>query len=261
MSKSALDLVRRFCVDFANAHNTAVSTEILSEDFTFNMGGLVWSRAQYIAGVDSGNMSTFPDFRLVPRDIINGGDWVTMHCTLHGRSARHGASAVWDGIATFEWDGHRISCEHVEEDFYSCRHQLRTGATVTTVPPEAVDPWSMPTIGADRDVETAARRWLESGGLDSPLVELDSIPNEQPKMTVERIEVSRLYPAGERVAFYVLHHGTYISGLPDCDVHVGKPIARYFGGIAEFAGGQPRRVRAVTNRLLIVDQLRKTPVT
>jgi hypothetical protein len=256
VSKSLLELVRTFCVDFVNAHDPSVCDEIMAEDYTFNMGGLVMSREEYKAGVGSGNMSIFPDFRVVVRDIVNSGDRVALHSTLHGHSSRHGTSAVWDGIATFEWDGRRISCEHAEEDFYGCRHQLRSGDTVTSVPPEVLDPWSEPIIGPDRKVEAAARDWLENGGLDTQVVELDNVPEEQPKMTVERIEVRRLFSAGERVVFYAIHHGRYLGGLPGYDAHVGTSIARYFGGIADFAGGQPRRVRAVTNRMQILDQLR-----
>jgi hypothetical protein len=256
VSKSLLELVRTFCVDFVNAHDSSVCDEILAEDYTFNMGGLVMNREEYKAGVDSGNMSTFPDFRVVVRDVINCGDRVVLHCTLHGHSSRHGTSAVWDGIATFEWDGRRISCEHAEEDFYGCRHQLRSGDTVTNTPPEVVDPWSVPIIAPDREVEAAARNWLENGGLDSAVVDLDNVPEDQPKMTVERIEVRRLFAAGERVVFYAIHHGPYLGGLPNCDAHLGTTISRYFGGIADFDGGEPRCVRAVTNRMQILDQLR-----
>jgi predicted ester cyclase len=68
-------------------------------------------------------------------------------------------------------------------------------------------------------------------------------------LSAPRTEVLDLFGAGARVAFHVVHRGTYAGGLDDCDHLRGRSASLHASGLLTVRDGEVVDVRAVTDRL------------
>ena len=117
----------------------------------------------------------------------------------------------------------------------------------------ATDPWAEPAIPADPATEAAVRRWLEHGDLTALVPGGTSVVDDswfrgpwRCPLAVGHVEVDDFFTAGARAAAAVRLIGTDPSGLPG-ELHATL--------IAEVAGGEVVRVRAVTDRLALAGRL------
>ena len=209
-------LMKRYVVDYTNAHDLRVCDEIMSPAYRFQVGADSFSFADYKELVRQA-FDRFPDLQLAVHEICWSGRRIAMRFSETATSPRHGsAAAVWSGIALYHLDkkGRLASCV-VNQDFYGRREQLRTGQPAPEEPRHP-DPWSTPEEEPDVAGEAVARAWLagEDRGQAVASVADDQLP---PLLSGWEIRVVDLFSAGDRVAAAFTIQGEYSGGLADVD--------------------------------------------
>ena len=81
---------KNLVLEFLDIYNRAAWDELpkaLSEEYTHHNNDLALTYAQFVAGA-SWFRSVFPDFRIVPQDLVAEGDRVATRFTAHGTHTR-----------------------------------------------------------------------------------------------------------------------------------------------------------------------------
>ena len=262
MTTTILAAMRRYAFGFVNAHDSDVCRQIMRDDYQLHMGSddLVGRDDHYIPAVEF-QMTQFPDLMFTVHDLLTDGTHAALLFSEHGTSARDPhARASWLGVSIYRYDGDRLAECWVEQDHYGRRRQIETGVTAP-VPPVAVAAFSMdrnrPMAGAD----TVVREWLRD--LDSwPPADatLDRGPfgDDQLAIDLEPPTAEVVVSEGDRVAFHATLRGRYRGGLTGFDDHIGEQIQTYVGAYARIADGKIVDVDAVTNRLVVQRQFRRS---
>jgi len=133
------------------------------------MSGTTLDLATYLEMVDDA-LAHFTDLRLVVDRFVVGPERLGMAFRETARSARHGRTATWHGVALYEFseDGRLASCS-VEQDFWGRRRQFTGEAATQTAGETARAVWDTP-IGDDtpgiRGAVAAGVAGLEHAAVD-----------------------------------------------------------------------------------------------
>jgi predicted ester cyclase len=248
-------LMRRYCIDYTNAHDQSVCDEIMEPEYVVHISGFDLPRdAAYKPAVTS-VFARFPGLQLQVHELVTNGDRLAMRFSEHGAAVDAGGRlAAWGGIGLYRWNGTRLLENFVEQDFLAQEEQLATGVAAPLESPH-LDPWlATRAEPADPDAEAAARAWLAKGDLRAAAgAVIDGswyAPGAESPLDVEAVEVNDLFSAGARVAFHVTQRGRYRGGLRGADAAwTGRAASLHCVGLAQVEGGGVRAVRAITDRL------------
>ncbi len=213
-------LMRRYCIDYTNRHDTSICPEIMEPDYTLNMGvhRLVGRDHAYIQAA-AAQFRQFPGLCLTVNQIVTNGDRLVMRFTEHGRSLRHnGRAAAWGGIGLYRWNGTRLLENYVEQDYFARTGQLADAPALPIEAP-ALSPWDTEAEAANPVAEAVVRDLIASGRILEPeglLFDdewLDPAGRDQ-ILDPESITVNDLFSAGEHVAFHLAISGHLRAGSP-----------------------------------------------
>lgn len=121
-------------------------------------------------------------------------------------ASRDNAKATWRGFSTYTWDGSRLTQCWVEQDFFRCYKQFKSGVPHSPRAP-AIDAWMTPAVPADPQALSAALQWLETFDLSqvqaSSLDDVDDGPSWVMPIQPRTIVVNDAFSAGPKVPFHV----------------------------------------------------------
>jgi hypothetical protein len=247
--------MRRYCIDYTNAHDQSVCDEIMAPDYVVHISGFDLPRDAAYKPAVARVFARFPGLQLQVHEFVTNGERLAMRFSEHGAAVDAGGRlAAWGGIGLYRWDGTRLLENFVEQDFLSQEQQLATGAPAPLESPH-LDPW----LGTraeppSAEAEAALRAWLAKGDLraaaSAVLDDSWHAPLAPSPLEVEAVEVDDLFSAGARVAFHVTQRGRYRGGLPGADAAwAGRPAALRCAGLARVEAGEVRAVRSISDRL------------
>lgn len=241
MTDPLVALMRRYVVDYLNRHDPAVAAEIMEPDYLLHIGEHVLSGRDdvYVPGVMT-QLQQFPGLGLTVHEILCSGDRIALRFTEHGASTRHGgAVAAWAGVALYRWNGRRLTLTFAQEDYYSRRRQLATGACDPIEPPTPA-PWDEQPQAANGDAERRVREWIGKGGIaltDGVCCDDGWITRDQfGLLEVAETTVDDLFSAGDGVAFNAVQSGPYLGGLAGLDEQIGRQASLHLTGIVRVDG-------------------------
>ncbi|WP_433781252.1 nuclear transport factor 2 family protein [Actinomycetospora sp. CA-101289] len=243
-------LMRRYVVDYTNAHDLAVCDEIMEPDYVLRMGPhVVAGRDEAYKPATRRQLEQFPGLGLTVHEVVTDGERLALRFSEHGASVRHGgALAVWGGIGLYAWNGRRLTANHVEQDYLARRRQLADGVP-DVAPPPALAPWDTVARPPDPAVERAARAWAQAGAPAVGDVVLDDGRDPAALVEPETVVVDDLFTAGDHAAVHVTVQGAFRGGLPGADEHVGAPATQHAAALVTVAGGQVVAGHVVRDRL------------
>jgi hypothetical protein len=250
----------RYSYAYTAAHDFHVCDELIADDYVLRMGDHeLRGRDREYKPATQRQFRQFPTLGFTVHQLVLGRDRAALHFTEHGRSARTGTFAAWEGVSLYRFDGHRLTECNVEQDYYSRSRQLDTGAANPVAAP-AVDPWQVEPADRDPATETAVRDWLTRGGPWSDgSVRFDDehlAPRERVSLDLESVDVLDLVGAGPKVAFQIRARGGYQGGLAQAQpAGLGAPVTLYATGIAGVASDGSVDAKVISDRLAVKRRL------
>lgn len=248
-------LMRRYCIDYTNAHDQSVCDEIMAPEYVVHISGFDLPRDAAYKPAVARVFARFPGLQLQVHEFVTNGERLAMRFSEHGAAVDAGGRcAAWGGIGLYRWNGRQLLENFVEQDFLAQEQQLATGVAAPLESPH-LDPWLGTRAQApSAEAEAAARAWLAKGELRAAAnAEVDDSGYAPPMpwpLEVEAVEVNDLFSAGARVAFHVTQRGRYRGGLPGADAAwVGRAAALRCVGLVRVEGGEVRALRAISDRL------------
>lgn len=250
-------LMRRYCVDYTNRHDTSHCAELMEPDYTLHMGvhHLTGRDERYIPAAKI-QFTQFPGLCLTVNQIVTNGDRLVMRFTEHGRSVRHqGQAAAWSGIGLYRWNGTRLLENFVEQDYFARARQLG-GAAALPIEAPAVAPWDTEAQPADPANEALIRSWIESGEiLRQPALVFDdewtgdSAPRDGVLTPVSGV-VDDLFSAGDYVAFHAAISGHLLaqSDLANRPDDAGRDVFLHLAALVRVQDGRIVWGRGVRDR-------------
>lgn len=257
-------LMRRYAIDYTNAHDQSIYPELFVDDYTVNIGGQALVRDESYAPAVRWLYDRAPGLGLVVHELVLNGERLCMRFSEHAAMpARGGGRALtcWRGIGMYAWDGERLVSNRVEQDFLSRRRQIETGVPDALEPPH-LDPW-MTTVPVtpNAEAEAVARRVVVEDRLhEADIAHIDDAVGDAGPVVVEpeAVTVNDCFSAGRRAAVHATVRGPYrggIDGVPDDAL--GTPATLQVVAMLDVAAdGSVREVRAVTDREGVRAQLR-----
>lgn len=257
-------LMRRYSIDFAQAHGLAVIDDVMLPEYTVHTAGLTLMRDPDYKPTVTQIFKLFPGLGFVVHDVITNGDRLAMRFSEHGMTPPGRASA-WRGIGLYDWNGTQLSNCWVEQDFYARRRQLKTGRPDLLEPPH-LDAWVGAVTGnPSAEAEFAATRWLRTGDLAAAASGWidDAAPADYCPPTDEPVvTINDLFSVDDQVAFHVTLRGELRAGFdPDCDRFTGKAVDIGVAGIVRVDGNGVADVKAVSDRLGLRSRVLDLPLT
>lgn len=253
-------LMRTYCIDYTNSHDLSVCDSIMEPDYVVRICGMALERdTAYKPSVEA-VFERFPALGLVVHELVTNGDRLVMRFSEHAATP-DGTLSCWAGIGLYDWNGTRLTSCRVEQDFWSQRRQLHTGAPDPLEPPH-LDPWVTTTaVAADPSAEAVVLAWLSDGDLTAAgggRIDEGPVSAHRPVVETTDVEVHDLFSAGDRVAFHATLRGAYAGGL---DVEpTGQPVSMDVAGLATVDDGRISDLRAVTDRLSTWASLTRAPI-
>jgi hypothetical protein len=255
-------LMKHYVIDYTNRNDQSQTPLIMEDDYLLRMGDhFVRGRDTAYHAATAKQMDQFPNLCLTVHEIATSGERLVMRFSEHGSSRLHdGRACAWGGIGLYQWNGRRLTCNHVEQDYLSRRRQLKEGAPYPVDHP-AVDPWNRKAEAADPEAEAVVRTWLDSGRLaETPGILLDdgwTGAGVTPLIRQSRIEINDFFSCGSVVAFHLAQHGALI---PDADVpgREGEETHLHMAGMVRVEDGRVASGRIIRNRLELSRRLSKS---
>jgi len=250
-------LMRRYCIDYTNAHDQSVCEAIMHPDYVVNISQVKLPRDTLYKAAVAAIFERCPGLGLVVHELVTNGDRLAMRFSEHAKmpEAEGGRFAAWGGIGVYKWNGKQLTENYVEQDFFAQLAQVSGSAPAAPLEPPHLDPWvGTKAEPADPECEKIVREWLERGDLrDAPEVVVDSSWYEAiapPPLDVESVAINDLFSAGDRVAFHVSQSGRYRGGLPGVGAAREGETARLdCAGLARVSNGRVQGVRVITDRM------------
>lgn len=245
-------LMRRYVVDYTNRHDTSVCAEIMEPEYTLYMGShVVRGREESYIPAAQAQFRQFPGLGLTVHELMTNGSQLAMRFSEHGASVnKGGAVASWTGLGLYRWNGRRLVENYVEQDYLSRRRQLATGRPHTVAAP-APAPWDTAAEPSNPRAEQTVRDWIESG-LPGDAVRSDD-GTAGPRLRTDRTDIDVLFSAGDRVAFRLSRHGSYLGGLDELDelggLATGARCTLHLVGLVRVAGEHVVGGHIVSDRL------------
>ena len=246
-----LQLMKRYCIDYVNVGDQAVTRDLMVEDYVLHMGfHEVRGRDTAYFDATASLMAQYPGLMLTVHEIATSGERLMMRFSEHGRRAKDGAFCAWGGIALYRWNGEKLLHCSVEQDYWSRRRQIETGRVDRIDAPTAA-PWRGDARPPSPEAEAIVRDWLAHGGLaQTPDVFCDDAwAGHEPMRAIDHreIEIEDIFSVGGRVAFRVLQHGSVAADfVPGA---AGRPASLHATGIVHVADGAVAHGRIIRNRL------------
>ena len=246
-----LQLMKRYCIDYVNVGDQAVTRELMVEDYVLHMGfHEVRGRDTSYFDATASLIAQYPGLLLTVHEIATSGERLMMRFTEHGRRQKDGAFCSWGGIALYRWNGQQLLHCSVEQDYWSRRRQIETHETDPVDAP-TVAPWRQDAQAPSPQAEQAVRSWLEAGGLaDTPGVFCDDSWRGGPQMRAinqQRIDIEDIFSVGQRVAFRVLQHGQVAADFEPGAA--GRAACLHATGLVHVRDGAVSHGRVIRNRL------------
>lgn len=246
-----LQLMKRYCIDYVNVGDQAVTQDLMVDDYALAMGThTVIGRDTAYFDATAALMAQYPGLMLTVHGIATSGDRLMMRFSEHGRRAKDAAICAWGGIALYRWNGEKLVHCSVEQDYWSRQRQISNGA------PDPIDapapaPWSVTPQPPSPDAENAVRAWLGKGGLAvTPNVHCDEAWVGGPQMRAldqDSVDILDLFSAGDRVAFRVEQHGRVADDFAP-NLH-RRPASLHATAIVQVRDGQIVKGHVIRNRL------------
>jgi hypothetical protein len=119
----------------------------------------------------------------------------------------------WSGVALYHFNGTQLSTCFANEDYAARRRQLKSGLP-DSVPFPAAAPWDVALGVANPVAEAVVRQWLgQPEAASDPRVRYDDEPlvGGSLHFAVDEAEVLDLFSSNDRVAYAVLHRGSFAA--------------------------------------------------
>jgi hypothetical protein len=252
-------LMKHYVIDYTNRNDQSQTPHIMEPDYVLRMGDHVLKgRDSAYHDATAKQMKQFPNLCLTVHEIATSGERLVMRFSEHGASQLHdGARCAWGGIGLYSWNGSKLTGNFVEQDYFSRRHQLKTGRTHLVDHP-AVDPWNSRAEAPDRESEAIVRTWLASGQLAStPNVLVDDQwtgARVSPLLEQSHIELDDFFSCGGTVAFHATQHGRLLAEV-EIGGEAGTTAYLHIAGLVHVAEGRVSSGRIIRNRLDLVRRL------
>jgi hypothetical protein len=248
-------LMRKYCIDYTNSHDQSVYEQIMEPDYVVHINGLSLVRSTTYAEAVRKIFDAAPGLGIVVHEFVLNGDRLCMHFSEHAAmpTGEARALACWRGIGLYKWNGHRLTENYVEQDYFAMRAQIASGHPHPLLPPH-VDPWTTTeALPADLDAKQTVRAWLEKADLAAtPVHDIDDARTGamyQAVLDPREVVVNDLFSAGADVPFHITIRGRYRGGLgAAAEAHIGKTATLHVAGIAQVADDAVASIKAVTAR-------------
>jgi hypothetical protein len=244
-----VQLLRRWVVDYFNAHNAVAAREFIAPHYALFIGDVVFAGRddQWLPAVDK-QMQLYPGLGMTVHQVIAGDDWAAAYFSEHGAS--QGRTACWSGVAIYFSDGKRLTRCIAQEDYMTRRRQLKSGVADPVEPPAAA-PWDTPVLPRNIAAEEAVRQWL--AGFWPPAnnrVRCDDehITGVPLQFDVVESTIDVLQSSGANVVFHAHQHGFYVGGLAGVATH-RQPASIHCNGIVQVHDGVVQSGRVIRDRL------------
>jgi hypothetical protein len=246
---TALSLLRRWVVEYFNAHDADAARSFIAPGYTLNIGDAVFAGRddQWLPAVDK-QMHLFPGLGMTVHHVLGGDDWAAAYFSEHGVSL--GRAACWSGVAIYFSDGARLTHCVAQEDYATRQRQLKSGLADPVEPP-AIAPWDTPCIARDVGAEQVVHRWLTQSwpsSSDSIRYDDEHITGMPLQFEVTGSDVDVLLSSGPDVAFHARQNGFYLGGLQGVE---GRRQSAHLhcNGIVQVRDGAVQSGRVIRDRL------------
>lgn len=249
-------LMRRYAIDYTAVHDQSIYPELFVDGYTVNISGVALVRDESYGPAVRWLYDQAPGLDLAVHELVLNGDRLCMRFSEHAAMPVPGggrALTCWRGIGMYQWDGERLTCNWVEQDFLSRRRQIETG-TPDELEPSHLDPWMTTTpVAPDPEAEAIGRALVVSGRFaEAASVRLDDLvgPAASPVVDPAEVVVDDCFSAGRRVAVHATYRGPYQGGIPGVPTDaVGTEVRLAVVALVEVAeDGSVLDVQGVTDR-------------
>ena len=248
-------LMRIYCNDYTNRHDTSVCPLIMEPGYTLHMGvhDLVGRDERYTPAAMK-QFTQFPGLCLTVNQIVTNGDRLVMRFSEHGASNRHdGRVAAWNGIGLYRWNGKKLLENFVEQDYFSRTVQLDGGDPLPVENP-AIAPWDSPAEPENPAAEAFVRGLIESGDiLDQPALLFDDewISGAAGDRVIEpeSAVINDIFSAGDHVAFHVAMSGRLRADSVLAGDNAGEKVLLHMGAVVRVEQDELVWGRGVRDRL------------
>jgi hypothetical protein len=252
-----LQLMRRWVVDYFNAHNALAAREFITPDYTLNIGDVVFAGRddEWLPAVAK-QMKLFPSLAMTVHQAIAGDDWAAAWFSEHGAS--EGRAACWSGVAIYRSNGAQLTSCIAQEDYFTRHRQMKSGVSDPVEPP-AVAPWDMPQLPPDAAAEAAVRQWLRHSwppAQKDVRCDDEHITGVPLVFDVQSSDFGILHSSGSDVVFHVRQTGTYVGGLAGLEPQQSGAVL-YCNGIVRVVDGQVQHGRVIRDRVGLRASLKK----
>jgi hypothetical protein len=223
-----LKLMKTYCIDYTNSHDTSWLPAIMTDDYVVNICGHRLQRsASYQESVEA-LFADAPGLNITIHEIYFNGDRLAMRFSEHATFvSRNNARATWRGFSTYTWDGTRLTECWVEQDFFSRYQQFKSGVPYAPRSP-AIDAWMTSPTPEDPNALSAALNWLQTFDLSRATSHSIDDSDDNPAWTMpivpRKVEITDAFSAGGKVPFHATVTGTLTPGdgkevrMPVCGV-------------------------------------------
>lgn len=260
MTRTIVEVIRRYCIDYTACHNLSVCDDIMEPDYTLHMGGHdVAGRDDAYKPAAARQFTQFPGLGLTVNELVLNGDRLALRFSEHGASARHGgALASWAGIGLYRWNGTRLTENYVEQDYFGRGRQLRTGIPDQVEAP-AIAPWDAVVQPSNPAREALVRDWLgrsDPSAVDAIIVDDSPFgPPVQRLISTDEIVVNDIFSAGDSVAFHAVQIGSITHGDHEFASAAGIPALLHLAGVVTTSANAILGGRVVRDRLGLMRRL------
>ena len=254
-----LALLRRWVVDYFNAHNPSAAREFIHPDYSLEIGDVVFAGRdqQWLPAVDE-QMRRFPGLGMTVHEVVTTSDQVALWFSQHGaQDGANGPVAVWSGVAIYQCrNGQMLGCV-AQEDYLTRTRQLKSGVPDPVEPP-APAPWDAAPQAQDPEAERIVQQCLISSWPSAePRLRCDDehLTGDRLMFEVDSVEVLKLFSSGQTVAFHARQHGRYQGGLAGAPVNLARQHL-VCNGIVQVQNGEVIRGRVIRDRIGLRARLR-----
>lgn len=233
----AVQLARRWVVDYFNSQDDAAAREFIAPDYALEIGDHLFDGrdTQWLPAVAQ-QFAQFPGMGMTVHQVVAGSGNKAGHVAVcfseHGASGGPGGpAAVWSGVGIYRAKGERLVACCAQEDYFTRSRQLRSGVCDAIDPP-APAPWDTVPLGSNAEAEAVVRLWLSQPWpvAHTPVrVDDEHITGQPMVFDVHSTEMVDVFSSGPDVAFHVRQRGIYRGGLPGVPVREREELLQVNG--------------------------------
>lgn len=253
-ASAPIGVFRRYVTDFVNRQDFIMMREFMAEDYTLSSSGFeVKGRDGVYADAVRRQMEQFPGLVFTPHEMFHVAGRIGIRFTEHGASVKDaGRRAAWPSIAIYTVENGRLARCAIEQDYFTRRTQLDSGAP-NLVDPPAIAPWDTPESTPNPAAEATVRAWLSASAfLNTPGVQVD---DSRSTGVIERmvdqaaVEVIDMISGDDKVAFQAILTGVLADDFArDVSPQVGQPVKVYMSGLVTVTHGKVAAGNVIRDR-------------